>query len=58
MTNYINWLYSMTPDKFVDSMILNCDGCPVEWCNLKDTSADGGECEEVLQRWCEEEYEP
>ena len=57
MTNFEHYVSRLTQDKFVNSMILNCDGCPVEWCDLKDGIADGGECEEMLQGWCGKEYE-
>ena len=27
MTNFEKYISSLTQDKFIDSMILNCDGC-------------------------------
>jgi len=56
MTNFEKYISSLTQDKFIDSMILNCDGCPAYPCCDDNTEDNGLDCEERLRDWCEEEY--
>ena len=42
MTNFEKYVNSLTQDKFIDSMILNCDGCPVYPCNDEYDTEDNG----------------
>jgi len=54
MTNFEKYINSLTQDKFIDSMILNCDGCPAYPCNDENITEDNGlDCEEKLRDWCE-----
>lgn len=58
MTNFEQYVNSLTQDKFIDLMILNCDGCPVYPCcgDSEDTTeVNGIDCEERLRNWCEGE---
>ena len=52
MTNFEKYIQSLTIEEFVDSMILNCDGCPAFPCKADSI---GTECAEELKSWCEEE---
>ncbi len=57
MTNFDKYIENLTVEKFVDSMLCNCDGCPAYPCS-GDTSTDpteGIECYENLLNWCEQE---
>lgn len=54
MTNFERYVNSLTQDKFIDSMILNCDGCPAYPCGEDGTEDNGLDCEERLRDWCEE----
>lgn len=53
MTNFEKYKEKLNKKQFIQSMILNCDGCPVYPCGLEDI-VDGGECEEKLEEWCDE----
>ncbi len=57
MTNFEKYISDLTQDKFIDSMILNCDGCPVYSCcgDSNSTEVNGIDCEERLRNWCEGE---
>jgi len=56
MTNFEKYISSLTQDKFINSMILNCDGCPVYPCNDEYNTEDNGlDCMDKLRDWCEEE---
>lgn len=56
MTNFEKYISNLTQDKFIDSMILNCDGCPAYPCNDENITEDNGiDCEEKLRDWCETE---
>jgi len=56
MTNFEKYVNSLTQDKFIDSMILNCDGCPANPCNDEhDTENNGLDCLYKLRDWCERE---
>lgn len=56
MTNFEKYISSLTQDKFINSMILNCDGCPVYSCNDEyNTEDNGSDCMDKLRDWCEEE---
>lgn len=57
MTNFERYIDELTQDKFIDSMILNCDVCPVDDCDMDGEIALGNECEEMLKNWCESEKE-
>ncbi len=57
MTNFEKYKEELTLSKFVDSMILNCDVCPVYPC--RDELHDvGDECSKELFGWCGEEHTP
>ena len=53
-TNFQKYLDELDQNAFIQSMILNCDGCPAYPCDCDDCS--GVECEDQLVKWCEEEY--
>lgn len=56
MTNFEHYVNNLTEENFIDSMILNCDGCPAaNICEL-DGIIDGLECRDKLEEWCEETY--
>lgn len=56
MTNFERYKEELTQEQFINSMILNCDGCPVYPCNDENITEDNGlDCEEKLLSWCEEE---
>ena len=53
MTNFEQYLENLTEDKFIDSMILNCDGCPAFPCDEENETSDNGyDCEVNLREWC------
>lgn len=53
MTNFEKYRSSLTQDKFIDSMILNCDCCPAYPCNDEYITEDNVlDCEEKLRDWC------
>ncbi len=54
-TNYEWYIDNLTQEKFIDSMILNCDGCPAYPCGESETAVDGITCYEKLSEWCETE---
>lgn len=54
-TNYEWYIDNLTQEKFIDSMILNCDGCPAYPCGESGTADDGITCYEKLSEWCETE---
>ncbi len=54
MTNYEKYKENLTKDTFIESMILNCDGCPVSDCPYRCHIAMGEDCEEQLTLWCDE----
>ena len=56
MTNFEQYLAELTQEKFIQSMILNCDGCPNYSCMYREEGGviQGDECEEELRKWCEE----
>lgn len=49
-TNFEKYRRELTQEQFIDSMILNCDGCPT---SCRAAIIDGGTCEEILREWCE-----
>jgi len=53
-TNFEKYRRELTQEQFIDSMILNCDGCPTgsPVCSC-GAIIDGGTCEEILREWCE-----
>lgn len=55
MTNFERYKQELTQEEFIQSMILNCDGCPVYPCKYYGGIVNGMEREEELERWCEEE---
>ena len=55
VTNFENYLTNLDQYTFINSMILNCDGCPVEDCELRNDTVDGMMCEDTLTAWCEED---
>ena len=55
MTNFEKYINNLTQNSFIQSMILNCDGCPVYPCDSDDMPTTGIECEEYLEQWCNEE---
>ena len=55
MTNFENYLNNLNQYTFINSMILNCDVCPVEDCELRVGVVDGMMCEDALTAWCEED---
>jgi len=57
MTNYEQYISSLTQDKFIDVMLLNCDSCPAYPCNDKYNTEDNVlDCLDKLRDWCKEEY--
>lgn len=54
MTNFDKYKQDLTQDKFIMSMVLNCDGCPVVSCGLDGGIAIGEECIYELEKWCNE----
>lgn len=56
MTNFEKYISSLTQDKFIDSMILNCDACPAYPCNDEYNREDNVlDCMDKLRDWCETE---
>lgn len=56
MTNFERYRQNLTEAQFVESMVLNCDGCPAYPCAVADDDiATGIECYEELLAWCEAE---
>ena len=57
MTNFERYKETLKEQAFIDSMLLNCDGCPVPYneCIHYGKVTDGVECGDVLQEWCEKE---
>ena len=54
MTNFEKYVQNLTEAQFVESMILNCDGCQAYPCAVADDDiATGMECSEELLAWCE-----
>ena len=53
MTNFEYYKQEITQEEFIQSVLLNCDGCPAYPCGL-DGIIDGGECQEELEKWCNE----
>ena len=53
-TNFEKYRRELTQEQFIDSMILNCDGCPIgsPVCSC-DAIIVGETCEEILREWCE-----
>lgn len=57
MTNFDKYKQDLIQDKFIMSMVLNCDGCPVVSCGLDGGIAIGEECIYELEKWCNESSE-
>lgn len=57
MTKFDRFKEDLTKERFIDIAILNCEGCPAhDECQLREGPViDGGQCEEVLSRGCDEE---
>ena len=53
MTNFEKYKQDLTEEIFIDATILNCDGCPCFPC-MEELPTCGTECEEQLQKWCDE----
>ena len=54
MTRYEKYIANLTEEKFIDSMTLNCSGCPIYPCGYYADVQFGDECEKILREWCEE----
>lgn len=55
MTNFEKYKENLSAERFADSMILNCGGCPAYPCT--DSPTDGTECYDNLLAWCMEDVE-
>ena len=58
MTNFERLIVDLTVDKFIDMVLLNCDGCPAhDECRYCGEIVDGFECSDTLEEWCNRIYE-
>lgn len=56
MTNFEQYKENLQEQKLIDSMINNCDVCPIPYdCPCYTNITEDIECEDVLRKWCESE---
>lgn len=58
MTNFEKLIIDLTVDRFIDMVLLNCDGCPAhDECRYYGKTVNGFECSTILEEWCNKIYE-
>ena len=57
MTNFEQYKANLTEEQFIDSMLLNCDACPIPKYkrNCARNMLFGADCEDVLREWIKKE---